>query len=583
MSGPDGCCKLRVLAFLPSCLTCTRPGTLHKCPLLVHDPGMPCTQQPHTLAAGMEEGGVCAWDLSEPAGSHPQEQMGGSCWTARRPAYTTEAHVMLKDALVEPVVDVAAAASASTSTGSCQLVCLSDSGRVVVYAMQMLASSQAAAAAASDLGMRPGSLLRLVSSGAGEQSRRQCCFVRTAHATDCWLCCSSREAALHDHHPSQADMHGFAGVRLGRAAAQPVYGLEPSTPCPHLSAACLALIPGQGTELLVGAGQGTVLRGAWFGLPGLPRQFAAQEWRPPLAALTTNASTALPGVFVGVEHCNCDAACGLFLKLSRKCSCTCLRSASNACTLKQCMLFPHCGPCAAEGGGLAKPGGLPSWASSQVVSLALSPACPDAFLAAHSCGTLALHTTRRSGAALVWRGWCGAQRLAAVRCAGAAGVQCGAAQPVVSCLQTCGLINNLSCLVCALESGVIGFSVQCCLRSNAGGAPHGPVPSSCWTPRAAYMHSTWLPAVQARWRCSQLAAVAAEPQLVRAACRWCLLEAACKQGSSWASWPVGRRRVERAEMRCTCWALMTGMQSGMCCRSHWHSQVPVSWRCCSNC
>eukprot|EP00798_Chlamydomonas_sp_ICE-L_P001605 gene1605-32994_t len=53
-----------------------------------------CTFAPasasHVVFAGMEEGGVCAWDLEESESRHPVEQVGSRTMVTRRPSYSTE-------------------------------------------------------------------------------------------------------------------------------------------------------------------------------------------------------------------------------------------------------------------------------------------------------------------------------------------------------------------------------------------------------------------------------------------------------------------------------------------------------------
>ncbi len=49
--------------------------------------------QPPPTAAGMEEGGVCAWDLEEAPSRHPHEAVEGRRLCTRRPSYTNEGQV----------------------------------------------------------------------------------------------------------------------------------------------------------------------------------------------------------------------------------------------------------------------------------------------------------------------------------------------------------------------------------------------------------------------------------------------------------------------------------------------------------
>ena len=44
-------------------------------------------QRPDLVAAGMEEGGLCLWDLREAASSHPVERVGKRDVAGRRPSF----------------------------------------------------------------------------------------------------------------------------------------------------------------------------------------------------------------------------------------------------------------------------------------------------------------------------------------------------------------------------------------------------------------------------------------------------------------------------------------------------------------
>ncbi|PNG99314.1 WD repeat domain-containing protein, partial [Tetrabaena socialis] len=59
------------------------------------------------LFAGMDEGGVCAWDLEEPDSRHPLEQVGGVGLFTRRPSYTTE-YLADVATTAAPIVGIAA-------------------------------------------------------------------------------------------------------------------------------------------------------------------------------------------------------------------------------------------------------------------------------------------------------------------------------------------------------------------------------------------------------------------------------------------------------------------------------------------
>jgi len=120
---------------------------------------------------------------------------------------------------------------------------------------------------------------------------------------------------------------------------------------------CLALVPGEGQQLLVGSTCGRVLRGARLGEPPPPRQYKPEVARPPLATCSVNVTmgSSSPG----------DSWCQ-------------------------------------------------AWGGTVVTSLAVSPAHPTLFLAGHSTGSLALHLLYQSTAVRVWR-LPAAERVVAVR------------------------------------------------------------------------------------------------------------------------------------------------------------------------
>jgi hypothetical protein len=135
-----------------------------------------------------------------------------------------------------------------------------------------------------------------------------------------------------------------------------------------VAATCLALVPGEGQQLLAGTAGGVVLRGARVGAPRAPREFWPCEARPPLRQWELN-------------------------------------GADGGGTAGTAM-----GPC---GGGLGAAAG--AWGAA-VTCLASCPLCPEAFLTGYSDGALALHALGRGAAARVWRGIAAAP-LVSVRCA----------------------------------------------------------------------------------------------------------------------------------------------------------------------
>lgn len=144
--------------------------------------------------AGMQEGYVCCWDLSEPNSGHMQqqhldksmkqqsqqqqldkdmEQQQQHCLLGpRRPSYTTHTLLPLLDdgspsapAVLDTVDSIVAVAVMPPSAGSlpggaaaggvvCQLISLSSTGNIVLYSVT--AGSASTAMAAADLGTRAG-------------------------------------------------------------------------------------------------------------------------------------------------------------------------------------------------------------------------------------------------------------------------------------------------------------------------------------------------------------------------------------------------------------------------------------------
>jgi hypothetical protein len=147
-----------------------------------------------------------------------------------------------------------------------------------------------------------------------------------------------------------------AGVRLGRAAAHPLLPqplASPAVAAAAAAAACLAVLPGPGQQLLVGCASGAVLRAACVGVPSAPSEFVPQLWQR-----------------------QSPAAAGA----------DCTTSGSDQARAS-----------GRRGARTAKAGA--------VTAIAVSPACPNAFLVAHACGTLHLHSASRSHAVLAWPGF----------------------------------------------------------------------------------------------------------------------------------------------------------------------------------
>lgn len=231
--------------------------------------------------AGMEEGGVCAWQLDEPASRHPTETVSGGDGDAaaqttvvtRRPSYSTE-H-LAEASTCGPIVAVVAIAKDGGGSGgggkgrsalsrggggsgsACQLLALSGWGHVDLYNV-MLLSQYDSAAGDLDLGLRVGSRLRLVNSNSsirlGMQSLRR---LQPA--------------------PMAAPVPGGAATT---APAAPLADAQMAFCMQLLSAAAAAgssSSSGPPATFVVGSDAGKVLRGCWAGAPPAPKEYAADD------------------------------------------------------------------------------------------------------------------------------------------------------------------------------------------------------------------------------------------------------------------------------------------------------------------
>jgi hypothetical protein len=142
-------------------------------------------------------------------------------------------------------------------------------------------------------------------------------------------------------------------------------------------AACLLVLPGATQQLLVGTDQGRVLKGAALGVTQPPHEYHSVQWWP---GQPTQADTSpVP-----------DATGNL----------TTTSSSSNS-----------------SGSSSGSSGSL----LGAVTSLSVCPLLPDAWVAGHSCGRVALFSQKSSRPAWVWQHPTGAP-VVAVRCGGRYGV-----------------------------------------------------------------------------------------------------------------------------------------------------------------
>ena len=125
---------------------------------------------------------------------------------------------------------------------------------------------------------------------------------------------------------------------------------------------CLLLLPGATQQLLVGSAGGRVLKGTGLGaaLTTPPHQYTSVQWRPGAGGSAIRPGS--PGDTATVS----DAGRGNSARLS--------------------------------GGGLDTGGVV-----GAVTSLAVCPLLPEALLAGHSCGRLALFSLKRSRPVWVWQ------------------------------------------------------------------------------------------------------------------------------------------------------------------------------------
>ncbi|GLC72440.1 hypothetical protein PLESTF_001247900 [Pleodorina starrii] len=199
--------------------------------------------------AGMEEGGVCAWDLEEPESRHPQEQVGGATLFLRRPSYTTE-YLADVATTAAPIVGIATTPRTESRARPCQVVSLNGWGTVTVYTAVLMAPSERNAAD-SDIGLRPGSRLKLV---------------RTSQISQLGM----------------RTLRAVAGPRKGAAAAAAQPG-QPVALDQLVQTFSLQVLPGADMQLLVGSDAGKVLRGSMVGAPPAPKEYVPDDHQSAIA------------------------------------------------------------------------------------------------------------------------------------------------------------------------------------------------------------------------------------------------------------------------------------------------------------
>ncbi|KAG2440517.1 hypothetical protein HYH02_010395 [Chlamydomonas schloesseri] len=194
--------------------------------------------------AGMEEGGVCAWDLDEPEGRHPPEQVGDVTVFTRRPSYTTE-YLADVATTAAPIVGIATTPRTESRSRPCQVISLNGWGVISVYTAVILAPAEKNAADA-DIGLRPGSRLKLV---------------RTTQLTKL----------------------GMRTLRpLGPQRPPPEKGTPPTLD-QQVPTYSLAVMPGSDMQLLAGSDGGKVLRGSLVGVPPAPKEYVPDDHKSDIA------------------------------------------------------------------------------------------------------------------------------------------------------------------------------------------------------------------------------------------------------------------------------------------------------------
>lgn len=134
----------------------------------------------------------------------------------------------------------------------------------------------------------------------------------------------------------------------------------------------LQLLPGDAQQLLVGAGGSRLLRGACLGCPSAPREYYPAEYRPALRQLRVNGAALMAAGSTNDSSAHSSSSSS---------------GIEGSAGLK--------GPCCASTGRYLVP-------AAPVVSLHVSHFCEEAVLAAHSSGSVVLHSTQRSHAVMVW-------------------------------------------------------------------------------------------------------------------------------------------------------------------------------------
>jgi hypothetical protein len=153
---------------------------------------------------------------------------------------------------------------------------------------------------------------------------------------------------------------------LGSIAAKPLHlrnthSLARGSSSSMLASA-LALLPGPNQQLLVGLSRGKVLKGACLGTPVAPREYVAAQWEHGWGKSA--------GVAAAADTDNTADTDGRTDSYGGVCACSSPSSAG---------------------------------VQESVSSISVCQACPEAWLAGYSCGSVALFNVAKSRPVLLWQ------------------------------------------------------------------------------------------------------------------------------------------------------------------------------------
>jgi len=216
--------------------------------------------------AGMEDGGICVWDLREPGSMHkPLQAAGGAVHLTRRPTYSTEysaAADQVGGIVRLEVSSRAALDSQEHARSSFQLLSLDGWGRVTVWMVSDM-SLVDVAGAQKDYGLRIGGRVKLLRTAdalqVGPVSRGQ----------------RRLQTALRELETA-ATVGEARGDELDRLRER-VAACRLQVDEEAVRSFDLRLLPGDSSQFAVAADLGKVLRGARYGSAPPPRAYVMDE------------------------------------------------------------------------------------------------------------------------------------------------------------------------------------------------------------------------------------------------------------------------------------------------------------------